>query len=424
MTLHRTTLALALLLGCGNGASAPSSPPPLEPAPPPAPPTPGASLDLAARNLDGMHTRRDDRPCSLFVASGGRDTATGRSAAAALRRSARAVDLARPGDVVCFASGTYRGVEIQDVHATAEAPLVLRRMPDATEPVVLTGGAPLRGVGVSIRDSTHVQLLDLRIEDTLIGVDVVGSSFVRLDGLSIEHLGQGAIHLGRARGGEPARFLGPPSHHCDVVDNSIRDTGNRVARYGEGVYVGTGAEEGDGTHDVFVAYNRFEDVRAEAIELKPGTSRCVVRGNRVLSASHFFHGAISVGAQAFGGPSADFLVEDNVVTGVRSTGDEAVSGILIGHGNGVVRNNVVWGVEGGRGIRTTTTFMNPEARRVLIEHNTVWTPGGGPSIALHDGHERTGVLDHPGDVVVRDCLTDDGSAGSTVARREEVALPL
>lgn len=197
------------------------------------------------------------------------------------------------------------------------------------------------------------------------------------------------------------------------------------SRYGEGIYVGTGGFPGDDTHDVYVAYNRLDAVRAEAIELKPFGHDHVVRGNLVTSGSHEFHAAITVAVQAKRDsvPNGHYLIEDNRIYDYASTGS-SVAGITVGHGDAIVRNNVIWAIDGGRGIRTTTTFANPSAREVVIEHNTIWTSGGAPSIALDDGHERTGVTDQLGHATVRDNVTSDGSAGSTRVSTDHFLGPI
>jgi len=249
--------------------------------------------------------------------------------------------------------------------------------------------------------------------DAQTGVAVRNRAFVRLEGMEVEAVGQAGICVGQMQtGGETPRLTGRPSHHCDVIGNVIRDTGRVTARYGEGVYIGTGGLQGDATHDVFVAANRIEGARAEAIELKPFTTNINIRGDTIIGGSHFFHGAISVGAQAFDAPDGNYIVEGNLICGYGRTSPSPVAGIAIGHGNTIVRDNVIGHVESGIGIRTTTTFVNPDANAVLLEGNTVWTPSGGPSIALHLGDERTGVADMPGDVTMGVNWTDDGSAGS------------
>lgn len=375
-------------------------------------PVPTAGDGPAPRDLRGSHTTRVEAPCSLYVKPGGSDRHDGRSLIRALRTPSQAVRAANSGDVVCFDAGTYPPLEIRNKIATAAAPIVFRAMPGAERKATFSRGSLAYGRSVSVEGSAHIHVYDLRLTHSQGGIGVDSSSYCRIEGLVVEGLGQEAIHLCRKQTyGKRAHFVGPASHHCDVIGNTVRDTGKTTARYGEGVYIGSGRLLGDDTHDVFIAYNQFDAVRAEAVELKPFTYNHIVRGNLIRNSSHEFHAAITVAVQGVLAPDCNALIEDNRIYNYGDTGT-SVAGITVGHGTTTVRNNLIWAIDGGRGIRTTTTFANPSARDVLIEHNTIWTPGPAPSIALHDGDERTGMSDHPGHVTVRDNVTDDGSAGS------------
>ena len=302
---------------------------------------------------------------------------------------------------------------IKGVLGTVAAPLVFRTEPGARSLATFTSGTLDRGAGASLADVDHVHLYDLRLTRALVGLACTGCAHVRVEGLTVEELGQAGVHIGRHRtGGEAPRFVGSASHHCDVVGNTIRNTGLATARYGEGVYIGTGGLQGDQTHHILVAGNHVLDTRAEGIEIKAHTHHVVVRDNVVEGGSHFFHGAITVGAQAFDAPDGHYLIEGNRVHGFRATEGGTVAGIAVGHGTTVVRGNVVWDIDGGWGIRLTTTFANPEARDVRLEDNTIWTPGGGPSLALAHGDERTGMTDGLARATLSGNRTDDGSAGS------------
>ena len=288
------------------------------------------------------------------------------------------------GDVVCL-TGARGPLVVRGVEGTPAAPIVLRG--DAT----ISVGSLEHGNAIWIADSAHIQVQGLRVETAQTGVAVTSSHHVRVEGLTLSDLGQAGISVSRAR--QDGRFTGPASHHVDLVGNRVHDTGKVTARYGEGVYVGTGGFEGDDTHHVVIARNTFSEVRAEAIDLKPHTHDLVVRENVVESGDHFFHAAITVGAQAFDGPDMAVLVEGN---DVRSFTGADVAGIGVGHGNAIVRDNTVGEVEGGCSLRTWTTFANPEARSVRFEGNTI-----AGRICLDDGDQGTGLTDGLGDVVVR-----------------------
>lgn len=373
--------------------------------------------------FEGSHTRRHDAPCTLFVDPSGDNSRDGRTREASLQSPTRAVRKARRGDVICLARGRYKPFSITNFRATKEAPLILRTLPGDRGEVLITSGSVRHGVGIRVEHAEHVHLYDVSISAVQEGIALSGCAHCRVEGVSIDAVGQAGIRVRRKSDWkDETRFEGLPSHHIDLIGNTIRDTGNLTARFGEGIYVGTGGKQGDETHDIFIANTHIKGVRAEAIDIKPWTTHIIVRANLITGGSHFFHGAISVGVQAFDAPDAQFLIEGNRIHGYTGTSkDEKVAGICIGHGNGVVRENILWDISGGPGIRTTTTFMNPNARKVLIEKNTVWSTRGEPSITIHDGDERTGVTDGLGEVSLRGNVTHDGALGSRKAVERDFA---
>lgn len=350
-------------------------------------------------------------PCSVWVSSRGDDRHDGRHDARAVRTPDRAVRLAQPGDVVCFARGRYPRLRIYGKRGEPGRPIVFRAAPGASREATFTTGSLRDGLGAQLADVDHIVVKGLRVTRSQTGLGCHACRHVRIEGVLVESVGQAGLHVGRPIDwtGAP-RFTGPPSEHVALIGNTVRDTGLVTARYGEGVYVGTGAIGGDETHDILVEGNTLLGTRAEGIEVKPFTRRVTVRGNLVMASSHAFKAAITIAVSPVDYPSGEYLVEFNRVVDFRSTGGP-IAGIGIGHGDTIVRHNLVWAIAGGSGIRTYTTFVTPGARRVLIEHNTVWTPGA-PSILLHEDDGRAPGATTPADVECRDNLTSDGAAGS------------
>ncbi|HNH47940.1 MAG TPA: right-handed parallel beta-helix repeat-containing protein [Myxococcota bacterium] len=349
-------------------------------APPPAAVGPaGAELRGKGRNLEGSHTVPVTRACTRVLQPEGRATE---------ESLAQAVAHLNAGDVVCFAAGRYPPLRVDGVQGTADAPIAFRAVPG--EEATFSSGSLAYGSAVSIFRSDHVQVYDLHLTHSQKGIELKSVSHARVEGLRIEDLGQEAIAVGalHSQDGSP-HFLGPPSHHVDVIGNLLRDTGKVTARYGEGVYVGTGGFAGDETHDVLIAYNQMEQIRAEGVDLKAHSYNLIVRGNLIAHSSHRFHAAITAGVAPVQGRDGNYLIEDNHIFDYCST-DQPVAGIGIGHGNAVVRNNLIWNIPGGSGIQTYTTFGNPEARQVLLERNTIWNPEG-RSLALDEGDQGTGA---------------------------------
>ncbi len=292
-----------------------------------------------------------------------------------------------PGDVVCFAPGTYTPLLIVNVHGRPTAPVVFRRAPGHDESPTFTSGSLDHGTAITVINSSHIELLGLRATNSGTGVSVEGSEHIRLAELLVESIGQAGIHVGRTR--SATQFLGPPSHHVDVVKNTIRDTGLVTARYGEGIYVGTGGLAGDDTHHVGIEGNHIERVRAEGIDVKAYTHDILIRGNLVAHGTHYFHAAITVGVspRSCPGPAdytdANYLIEDNVVFDFRRVppptvnhASAPVAGIGVGHGKTVVRGNTVWDVPGGAAIELYSTFGTATATHVTVDANAIWNPRG------------------------------------------------
>ena len=94
-------------------------------------------------------------------------------------------------------------------------------------------------------------------------------------GLTIYSVGDEALHLRR--------------HSTDntVSGNTIYDTGNRTAKYGEGIYVGTAESnwcditdcQPDRSDRNLIEGNTIYDTTAESVDIKEGTTGGTLRGN-------------------------------------------------------------------------------------------------------------------------------------------------
>jgi len=104
--------------------------------------------------VDGLYTVRIEAPCTIHVKSTGDDSSDGRSLSAAFRTPARAIEEAEPGDVVCFAAGSYRGIEVNGVKAHAAAPLVLRTVPGDERRAAFGSGSVHYGTGSRLQVDT------------------------------------------------------------------------------------------------------------------------------------------------------------------------------------------------------------------------------------------------------------------------------
>ena len=174
--LRRRSLCIAAIAFALAGGSCSSvSEPVTDVAPGPVEvPTPVEARPPAAVSPSGEHTVRVTAPCTLRVAPDGDNKADGLTPASALRTPRRAVAVARPGDVVCFAPGTYPPLVVDGIHATATAPLVFRAERGSPSLATFTSGREDRGVGVSLADVEHVHVYDLHLSRSRAGLSCTG----------------------------------------------------------------------------------------------------------------------------------------------------------------------------------------------------------------------------------------------------------
>jgi hypothetical protein len=217
---------------------------------------------------------------------------------------------ARAGDWIRLLPGTYAGrFRLVGRSGTVQQPITVEGPRDA----VLDGGDPATGYGFELRDAAYARLVGFTVTRSQKAVVTERTTFSRLDGLHLHHIGDEAVAL--------RRFSTD-----NVVTNSlIEETGLHEPRYGEGVYIGTwngnwGSGTGgqpDASDRNVVLNNTFgPNVRAEHVDIKEGTSDGLVRGNRFvggLSGENFADSWID--AQGNG-----YVIEENVGTYVAGAG--------------------------------------------------------------------------------------------------------
>jgi len=377
-----------------------------------------STLPIADGTSPALSLPGPSNECSLYVANNGSDSNSGRSSGAALRNVQTAIGRSSAGDTVCLARGTYPApILVANKQGSAAQPITLQPMPgDEGEVDVRDGSASLR-TGVEVRNSSHINIVGLDIQQVLRGIQynsVTGGSVV---GNVVANIQQEGIRAGALVGSQG--LVGGPSTNIRIASNTIRDTGNRTGQssqgneyneFGEGIYIGTGKYRNDATHDIVVESNTITDITAEGIEVKPYTYNVTVRSNTISNNRLKYSGAITVAVGPNTTRNGNYLIEDNVIFDVQSR-RYTIAGIVIGQGNATVRNNTIWDIDGGRGIRVYTTFVLSSANDVRLEGNTVWNPGSSRSLAIHDGTGGFG-LNRRADVTLVGNITDDGSGQS------------
>lgn len=182
-----------------------------------------------------------------------------------------ALQQAQAGQRIQLADGIYTGNFVINRSGQASAPITIQGSRNA----VITGGSLNRGYALHLQ-ADYCIVRGFTITNAKKGIMTDGAKHNRLEDLRVFHIGEEAIHL---------RSF---SSHNTIMHCEISDTGILNPGFGEAIYIGTAKSNwpkySNGQPDMSdanrVLYNLFgPDVRAEAIDIKEGTSDGEIRGN-------------------------------------------------------------------------------------------------------------------------------------------------
>ncbi|WP_191621861.1 right-handed parallel beta-helix repeat-containing protein [Microbacterium caowuchunii] len=249
----------------------------------------------------------------------------------------RALDDARPGDVLQLGETTYRGNIVITASGTDPQPITVCGSAGST----LDGGDTGGGYALHLDGASNWVLTGFAVRGGAKGIVLDNASHNDLRGLEVSNTGEEAIHL---RAG---------SSDNTIRDSSIRDTGRNDAEIGEGIYIGSAQSNWcrytdcapDASDRNTITGTTITTTTAEAIDVKEGTTGTVIRGN-TLAIAH----------------------DATVDSVVDLKGDDIVferNRLTVGTGTGVQVHNIVddWGA----GIRIRNNTFTADHDRVLIE---------------------------------------------------------
>jgi nitrous oxidase accessory protein NosD len=260
----------------------------------------------------------------------------------------RALDAAAPGQVIRLADGTYEGTFVASAVATADQPVQLC----GTRGAILDGGEIDGDYTLHLSGAAYWQVSGFTVTGGQKGVMVDAGVGNRIEGLLVTSMGDEAIHL-RAN-----------STDNIVTGNTVRNTGLRKPKFGEGVYVGTAESnwcqitdcEPDRSDRNVIEGNDIAGTTAEAVDIKEGTTGGTLRGNT-------FDGDAMVEADSWVDVKGNgWTIEDNSGTAAPTDGfqvHEVVDGwgqenVFIGNSAEVSGDGLVINVAGPRTIRAST----------------------------------------------------------------------
>jgi hypothetical protein len=182
-----------------------------------------------------------------------------------------AIAAARPGGVIAMEPGRYAGPVAVSGAGADKAPITLCGPRDA----VVDGGTTRDGYSVHVDGASHWTLRGFTVNGGQKGVVLDGAQQVLLDGLLVTGTGDEAVHLRRGSSDNTVRGL------------TVRDTGLRQAKFGEGIYIGSAESNWceltscrpDRSDRNVIEANTISATTAESVDVKEGTSDGIVRGN-------------------------------------------------------------------------------------------------------------------------------------------------
>lgn len=182
-----------------------------------------------------------------------------------------ALDEAGPGDAIRVKDGTYKGEFKIEESGTAAKPAELC----GTSKAVLSGGPSDGGYTLHLDGADHWRILGITLQGGQKGLMADGTTGTLVDGITVEDTGDEAIHL-RAT-----------STDNIVQRATVRNTGLREEKFGEGIYIGTAESnwcdisgcKPDRSDRNVIRNNDIAETTAESVDIKEGTTAGVLKDN-------------------------------------------------------------------------------------------------------------------------------------------------
>ncbi|MDQ3905948.1 MAG: right-handed parallel beta-helix repeat-containing protein [Actinomycetota bacterium] len=179
--------------------------------------------------------------------------------------------------VIHLVDGIYPGRFEITTAGTADRPITLC----GSRAAILDGGPIDSGYTLHLRGAAHWQLSGFTIHGGQKGLMADNTRASLIEDLLVHEVGDEAVHL---RAG---------SSDNTVQTTTIRRTGLRKAKFGEGIYIGSAQSnwctysncQSDRSDRNLIQANHVSETTAEAIDVKEGTSRGVLRGNTLSGAA-------------------------------------------------------------------------------------------------------------------------------------------
>ncbi|MET1021933.1 MAG: right-handed parallel beta-helix repeat-containing protein [Arthrobacter sp.] len=242
----------------------------------------GAGPGAEAKSSSGTAEARgatgtESPPAGLPESPGGGTTPAGDCPPATVtvanaRELQAALTNPEPGTVIGLSAGVYTGNFTATGNGSQGRPITLC----GTAGSILDGGQTDDGYVFHLSRASYWVLQGFAVRNGQKGVMVDETTHSVLRGLTVSNTGDEAIHL--------RKF----STDNKVLGNSIRNTGLRKPKFGEGVYIGSAQSnwcdisscQPDKSDRNEIAGNDISGTSAECVDIKEGTSGGILRDNR------------------------------------------------------------------------------------------------------------------------------------------------
>ena len=170
-----------------------------------------------------------------------------------------------------MADGVYAGSFVAATSGTPDQPVWLCGGPGA----VLDGEGITRGYGLHLAPAQYWRVVGFTVRNAQKGVVADATRGTTIQDLTVQDIGDEGIHLRTFSTGSA------------VLNNTVRRTGLRNEKFGEGVYVGSAESnwetysggQPDRSDNVLVHGNRISQTTSESVDIKEGTTGGVLSDN-------------------------------------------------------------------------------------------------------------------------------------------------
>lgn len=177
-----------------------------------------------------------------------------------------------PGDKIIMEPGTYIGRFTITSSGLSGVPIEILSSSD--DFVVIDGGDQGVGNCLSLNNSRYIKISNLIVQNCKKGIVLDNSSDNILSNITLRNIGEEALHL-RTH-----------SSNNIISSNKIYNTGTINPGFGEGIYIGSAESNWcaytscnpDKSDSNIISYNNIYSTRAEAVDIKEGTT-----GNMIFS---------------------------------------------------------------------------------------------------------------------------------------------